>query len=145
MSTPLDQWVEQMARHTRPARVIWCDGSEAQQQEFFKVMLHEGHTVALNAKTHPNCYLHRSNPNDVARTEQVTFICTTNKEDAGPTNNWMAPADAKEKIGKLFEGVMAGRTMYALKINDLDRVAVLVDGRLIPGPRRRGTGVRRAL
>jgi phosphoenolpyruvate carboxykinase (GTP) len=114
VSTPLDQWVEQMARHTRPARVIWCDGSEAQQQEFFKVMLHEGHTVALNAKTHPNCYLHRSNPNDVARTEQVTFICTTNKEDAGPTNNWMAPADAKEKIGKLFEGVMAGRTMYVL-------------------------------
>ena len=114
MSTPLEQWVEQMARHTRPQQVVWCDGSEAQQQEFFQVMLREGHTVALNPKTHPNCYLHRSSPNDVARTEQVTFICTTKKDDAGPTNNWMAPAEAKEKIGKLFEGSMAGRTMYVL-------------------------------
>src|SRR5579863_7378952 len=103
-----------MARHTRPQQVVWCDGSEAQQQEFFQVMLREGHTVALNPKTHPNCYLHRSSPNDVARTEQVTFICTTKKDDAGPTNNWMAPAEAKEKIGKLFEGSMAGRTMYVL-------------------------------
>jgi len=114
VSTPLEQWVEQMARHTRPQQVVWCDGSEAQQQEFFQVMLREGHTVALNPKTHPNCFLHRSSPNDVARTEQVTFICTTKKDDAGPTNNWMAPAEAKDKIGKLFEGSMAGRTMYVL-------------------------------
>jgi phosphoenolpyruvate carboxykinase (GTP) len=114
VSTPLEQWVEQAARMTRPARILWCDGSDAQQQQFFDTMLREGDTVSLNPQTYPNCYLHRSDPSDVARTEQVTFICTTKKEDAGPTNNWMAPADAKAKIGKLFEGAMAGRTMYVL-------------------------------
>jgi phosphoenolpyruvate carboxykinase (GTP) len=106
--------VEQVARQTRPERVIWCDGSETQQQEFLATMVREGRTVALNAKTYPNCYLHRSDPSDVARTEQVTFICTPKKEDAGPTNNWMAPAEAKEKIGKLFEGALVGRTMYVV-------------------------------
>jgi len=114
VSTPLEKWVEQVARQTRPERIAWCDGSDAQQQEFFDVMLREGHTVALNPQTHRNCFLHRSNPNDVARTEKVTFICTTKKEDAGPTNNWMAPAEAREKIGKLFDGAMAGRTMYVI-------------------------------
>jgi phosphoenolpyruvate carboxykinase (GTP) len=114
VSTPLEKWVEQAALQTRPERVVWCDGSEAQQREFFDVMLREGHTVALNPQTHRNCFLHRSNPNDVARTEKVTFICTTKKEDAGPTNNWMAPAEAKAMIGKLFDGAMAGRTMYVV-------------------------------
>jgi len=114
VSTPLEQWVEQAARMTRPERIVWCDGSEGQQQQFFDAMLREGRTVALNPKTYPNCYLHRSDPSDVARTEKVTFICTSKQEDAGPTNNWMAPAEAKEKIGKLFEGVMAGRTMYVV-------------------------------
>ncbi len=114
MSTPLEQWVEQAALMTRPERILWCDGSDAQQGDFFKTMLAEGRTVALNPLTYPNCYLHRSDPSDVARTEKVTFICTSKKEDAGPTNNWMAPADAKAKIGKLFEGSMAGRTMYVI-------------------------------
>jgi phosphoenolpyruvate carboxykinase (GTP) len=114
VSTPLEKWVEQVAFQTRPERIVWCDGSDAQQKEFFKVMLKEGHTVALNPETHRNCFLHRSNPNDVARTEKVTFICTSKKSDAGPTNNWMAPADAKEKIGKLFDGAMVGRTMYVI-------------------------------
>ncbi|MGA7783629.1 MAG: phosphoenolpyruvate carboxykinase (GTP), partial [Candidatus Acidiferrales bacterium] len=114
MSTPLEQWVEQAARMTRPERIVWCDGSDAQQADFFETMLAEGRTVALNQQTYPNCFLHRSDPSDVARTEQVTFICSRNKEDAGPTNNWMAPADAKARIGKLFEGAMAGRTMYVI-------------------------------
>ncbi|HUK29577.1 MAG TPA: phosphoenolpyruvate carboxykinase (GTP) [Candidatus Acidoferrum sp.] len=114
MSTPLEKWVEQAARMTRPERILWCDGSDAQQQQFFDVMLREGRTFPLNPQTYPNCYLHRSDPNDVARTEKVTFICTSKKEDAGPTNNWMAPADAKAQIGKLFEGAMAGRTMYVI-------------------------------
>jgi phosphoenolpyruvate carboxykinase (GTP) len=114
VSTPLEKWVEQVTRQTRPERIVWCDGSDAQQKEFFDVMLREGHTVALNPQTHRNCFLHRSNPNDVARTEKVTFICTSKKSNAGPTNNWMAPAEAKEKIGKLFDGAMAGRTMYVI-------------------------------
>jgi phosphoenolpyruvate carboxykinase (GTP) len=114
LPTPLEQWVEQAARMTRPERIVWCDGGDAQQTDFFKSMLAEGRTVALNPQTYPNCFLHRSDPTDVARTEQVTFICTSNKEEAGPTNNWMAPADAKAKIGKLFEGAMAGRTMYVI-------------------------------
>ena len=94
--------------------MVWCDGSDAQQSNFLAEMVREGHTIQLNPKTFPNCYLHRSNPNDVARTESVTFICTRRKEDAGPTNNWMAPAEAKEKVGALFDGCMAGRTMYVI-------------------------------
>jgi phosphoenolpyruvate carboxykinase (GTP) len=114
VSTPLEQWVEQAARMTRPERVVWCDGSDAQQQQFFDTMLREGRTIALNPQSYPNCYLHRSDPTDVARTEKVTFICTSKREDVGPTNNWMSPAGAKERIGGLFQGVMAGRTMYVV-------------------------------
>ena len=77
-------------------------------------MLRDGTFIELNQKTYPNCHLHRSNPNDVARTEQLTFICTRNKEDAGPTNNWMAPAEAKDKLRPLFDGAMKGRTMYVV-------------------------------
>jgi phosphoenolpyruvate carboxykinase (GTP) len=106
--------VSQVERKTRPKRVVWCDGSDAQQREFFEEMIREGQTVALNPATYPNCYLHRSNPNDVARTEKVTFIASRRKQDAGPTNNWIAPDEAREKIGPLFDGVMAGRTMYVI-------------------------------
>ena len=77
-------------------------------------MLRDGTFIELNQKTFPNCHLHRSNPNDVARTEQLTFICTRKKEDAGPTNNWMAPAEAKQKVRPLFDGSMKGRTMYVV-------------------------------
>lgn len=114
MSSPLEQWVADAERKTRPKKVVWCDGSDAQQQQFFETLVAEGHTVALNPQTYPGSYLHRSNPNDVARTEQVTFICTREKHQAGPTNNWMAPEEAKSKIGSLFEGCMKDRTMYAI-------------------------------
>ncbi|MBI3669842.1 MAG: phosphoenolpyruvate carboxykinase (GTP), partial [Acidobacteria bacterium] len=114
MSTPLEQWVEEVARTTRPERIVWCDGSEAEQQHIAEQMLRDDQTLRLNPQTYPNCYLHRSNPNDVARTEHVTFICTREKPDAGPTNNWMAPAEAKQKVGTLFAGAMAGRTMYVI-------------------------------
>jgi phosphoenolpyruvate carboxykinase (GTP) len=114
VSSPLEQWVAEAERTTRPKNVVWCDGSDAQQKEFFDTQLAEGHTVALNHETYPGCYLHRSNPNDVARTENVTFICTNTKHQAGPTNNWMAPAEAKSKIGALFEGCMRERTMYVI-------------------------------
>ncbi len=114
MPTPLEQWVEEVARATRPQRIVWCDGSEQQQQEVVEQMLREGSTLRLNSQTYPNCLLHRSHPNDVARTEHVTFICTREKDDAGPTNNWMSPAEAKQKVGGLFSGAMTGRTMYVV-------------------------------
>jgi len=112
--TPLEQWVEEVARTTRPQRIVWCDGSEQQQQEAVEQMLREGSTLRLNPQTYPNCLLHRSHPNDVARTENVTFICTREKDDAGPTNNWMSPAEAKQKVGGVFSGAMTGRTMYVI-------------------------------
>ncbi len=114
MSTPLEKWVEEVARTTQPQRIMWCDGSDREWQETMEQLLREGQTLRLNPATYPNCYLHRSNPSDVARTEQVTFICARNKSDAGPTNNWMAPGEAKQQVGALFEGAMAGRTMYVI-------------------------------
>ncbi len=114
MSTPLEKWVEQVSRTTRPKQIVWCDGSEREAQQMEETLLAQGRTFRLNEKTYSNCLLHRSDPNDVARTEEVTFICTQNKEDVGPTNNWMAPAEGKEKVGALFAGAMAGRTMYVI-------------------------------
>jgi phosphoenolpyruvate carboxykinase (GTP) len=114
VSTPLESWVEESARLTKPAKIVWCDGSETENDRLTADMLGDGTFVELNQKTYPNCHLHRSNPNDVARTEQLTFICTLKKEDAGPSNNWMAPAEAKEKLRPLFDGSMKGRTMYVV-------------------------------
>jgi len=114
MSSPLEQWAEETTRLTKPDRVVFCDGSEQENQRMIEEMVRQGHTLELNPKTYPNCYLHRSNPNDVARTEQVTFICSQKKEDAGPTNNWMSPKDAREKLTPLFDGSMRGRTMYVV-------------------------------
>ena len=114
MATPLESWVEESARLTKPAKIVWCDGSEAENNRLTEIMLRDGTFIELNQKTYPGCHLHRSNPNDVARTEQLTFICTHKKEDAGPSNNWMAPAEAKEKVRPLFDGSMKGRTMYVV-------------------------------
>ena len=114
MSTPLEQWVESTARITRPAQIQWCDGSEAEAARIEEQLFREGSTFPLNDKTYPNCILHRSDPSDVARTEKVTYICTPSREDAGPTNNWIAPAEAKQNMGALFEGSMKGRTMYVV-------------------------------
>jgi phosphoenolpyruvate carboxykinase (GTP) len=114
MPTPLEQWVDEVARITRPRDVYWCDGSDAEYQRLTQEMLATGTLLALNQMEYPGCYLHRSDPTDVARTEHLTFVCTTNKEDAGPNNNWMPPAEAKEKVGALFVGSMQGRTMYVV-------------------------------
>ncbi len=114
VSTPLEHWVQEVAQLTRPTRITWCDGSEQERERLTQEMLAGGRTWRLNEKTYPNCYLHRSDPSDVARTEHVTFICTQKREDAGPTNNWMAPAEAKQKVGALFNGAMKGRTMYVV-------------------------------
>jgi phosphoenolpyruvate carboxykinase (GTP) len=112
--TPLENWVEKAAGLTRPERIVWCDGSSGERERLIDGMLRDGTLLELNSKTYPNCYLHRSDPSDVARTEKVTFICSRRKEDAGPTNNWMPPEEAKEKVGPLFRGAMKGRTMYVV-------------------------------
>jgi phosphoenolpyruvate carboxykinase (GTP) len=112
--TPAERWVEDVAGLTKPDRVVWCDGSEGENQRLVEGMLADGTLHALNEREAPGCALHRSHPTDVARTEHLTFICSRRPEDAGPTNNWMAPADAKAKIGPLFAGAMKGRTMYAV-------------------------------
>jgi phosphoenolpyruvate carboxykinase (GTP) len=114
VATPLEKWVEEAARLTKPDRVVFCDGSEAENQRIVGEMLRSPDTVTLNEKTFPNCYLHRSSPNDVARTEHLTFICSRAKDDAGPTNNWMDPGAAKYKVGTLLSGAMRGRTMYVV-------------------------------
>ena len=109
-----EQWVNETARLTAPSRTEWCDGSKAEYDRLIEAMLRDGTLLPLNSRTYPNCYLHRSHPSDVARTEQLTFICTGRKEDAGPTNNWMAPADAKRRAGEYLKGAMRGRTMYVI-------------------------------
>jgi phosphoenolpyruvate carboxykinase (GTP) len=110
----MEAWVEQAAQLTKPDRVIFCDGSEAENQPILHEMLKHADSFQLNPKTYPNCYLSRSNPSDVARTEHLTFICMPDKEDVGPTNNWMDPDGAKYKIGSLLNGAMRGRTMYVV-------------------------------
>ncbi|HWZ55802.1 MAG TPA: phosphoenolpyruvate carboxykinase (GTP), partial [Verrucomicrobiae bacterium] len=114
MSTPLQEWVESAERLTRPAKIQWCDGSDEEGAQMEELLVREGSTFRLDDKTYPNCWLHRSDPTDVARTEKVTYICTRKRDDAGPTNNWMDPAEAKKSLGALFDGSMKGRTMYVI-------------------------------
>jgi len=106
--------VNEAAKLTRPDRIVYCDGSEAENQSILAEMLRGGDSLKLNETTYPNCYLSRSSPNDVARTEHLTFICTPQKDDAGPTNNWMDPEGAKHKVGALLSDAMRGRTMYVI-------------------------------
>jgi phosphoenolpyruvate carboxykinase (GTP) len=110
----LSEWIEEVARKTKPDQVVWCDGSETENESLIKQMLADGTFIKLNQEKYPNCHLHRSHPSDVARTEHLTFICAPTKEDAGPTNNWMSPGEARERVGKLYEGCMKGRTMYVV-------------------------------
>jgi len=107
-------WVAKMAQMTQPDSIVWCDGSEEEKKRFTDLAVKEGILIPLNQQKRPGCYLHRSNPNDVARVEHLTFICTTNKEDAGPTNNWMEPEAAYTKLTHLFSGCMKGRTLYVV-------------------------------
>jgi phosphoenolpyruvate carboxykinase (GTP) len=110
----LKAWVDQAAQLTRPERIHWCDGSANEFRSLVGLMEENGDLIRLNEQTHPRCFLHRSDPSDVARTENLTFICTPDKEDAGPTNNWMAPAEAHRKLDALFAGAMRGRTLYVV-------------------------------
>src|SRR5688572_3861323 len=110
----VERWVEEVAEITRPDDVVWCDGSEEEYRRLLDRMQADGTTQALNPEKYPNCYLHRSHPNDVSRTEQLTFISSRWKDDTGPTNNWWNPSEAKAKLGELFTGCMKGRTMYVV-------------------------------
>ncbi len=110
----LSDWVDEVARYTQPDRIHWCDGSDAENVVLTKQMLADGTLHALNAQANPGCYLHRSHPSDVARTEHLTFICTESQIDAGPTNNWMSPTDARARVWPLFKGAMRGRTLYVV-------------------------------
>ncbi len=110
----LKEWINSVAKHTQPERIHWCSGSETEYKALIEQMLESGQLHALNSVTDPHSYLHRSDPNDVARTEHLTFICTPDKEDAGPNNHWMAPAEAQNQVDALFDGCMRGRTMYVI-------------------------------
>ena len=113
-SRELFNWVAEMAWFTKADRVVWCDGSELERQRLTELAVATGALIPLNQNKRPGCYLHRSNPNDVARAEDLTFICTPSKDEAGPTNNWMAPGEAYRKLGRWLEGSMRGRTMYVV-------------------------------
>ena len=110
----LQSWVDEVAALTRPDRVHWCDGSARENASLLATMQADGTLKKLNPKTFPDCYLHLSDPRDVARVEHLTFVCTTEPDDAGPNNNWMAPADARAQMQKLFDGCMRGRVMYVI-------------------------------
>ena len=98
----LIRWVEESARLLKPDRVFWCDGSKAEFDRLMKEAVADGTFIPLDQTKWPGCYYHHSNPNDVARVEHLTFICTPTKEEAGPTNNWMEPAEARHaRVGPL--------------------------------------------
>ena len=107
-------WIKEMAAMTQPDQIVWIDGSEEQAEALRAEACSTGEMIKLNQELLPNCYLHRTAVNDVARVEGRTFICTSKKEDAGNINNWMAPEECYAKLSKLYTGSMKGRTMYVI-------------------------------
>ncbi len=108
------KWLDEMKELLTPDEVVWIDGSDEQREELRKLAVELGELTALNQEKLPGCYLHRTNPNDVARVEDRTFICSKTKENAGPTNNWCDPDEMYEKLYKIARGSYKGRTMYVI-------------------------------
>ena len=122
----LKDWVDDVARLTQPDNIHWCDGSEAENRQLIEEMCESGTLIPLNKESYPNCYLHRSDPSDVARVEHLTFICTKNREDAGPNNHWMDPVAAKAADRFGIRAVIAKGT-------DLKNLGDILDGQRCKG------------
>ncbi len=114
MNDTVQHWVNEMVRMCRPDDVVWCDGSDGERERLTEVAVRAGDLIPLDQERLPGCYLHRSAPNDVARTEHLTYICSRDKAAAGSTNNWMAPAEAYDRLSGIFAGSMESRTMYVI-------------------------------
>src|SRR5712671_778670 len=114
MNREVSAWVDSVAKLTQPGRIYWCDGSDAEFQALERELVASKELLPLNSQSYPGCVLSRSHPSDVARVEHLTFVCTRNKEDAGPNNNWIAPAQAHAQMDGLFAGCMKGRTLYVV-------------------------------
>jgi phosphoenolpyruvate carboxykinase (GTP) len=110
----VQEWVDSMAAMCQPDSIHWCDGSDEERQRLTAQAVKTGEIIALNQEKLPGCYFHRTAANDVARTEHLTYICTSFQGDAGPTNNWMSPREAYRKARDIFTGAMKGRTMYVV-------------------------------
>ncbi len=121
----ITDWVEESRALMQPDKVLWIDGTETQLEELRREAYITGELIKLNQEKLPGCVYHRSALNDVARVEGRTFICCKKEEDAGPTNNWMAPDEMKAKLHDIYAGCMRGRTMYVTPLLDgCDRLSL---------------------